>query len=42
MKEKALRRKQAEKDFDDKKMNLSLKDLEDEKENDERHMNVER
>ena len=42
MKEKALRRKQIEKDFEEKKMNLSLKELEDEKENDERHLNVER
>lgn len=42
MKEKALKRKQQEKDFNEKKMNLSLKELEDEKENDERHMNIER
>ena len=43
MKEKALKRKQAEaQDFDDKKMNLSLKDIEDEKENYERHVNIER
>lgn len=42
MKEKAMKRKQAEKDqFDDKKMNLSLKDFENEKENDERYVNVE-
>ena len=42
MKEKAMLRKKAETDFNDKKMNLSLKDLEDEKENDERHVNIER
>lgn len=42
MKEKALQRKQAEKDFQEKKMNLSLKDIEDEKENDEQHIYVER
>jgi hypothetical protein len=43
MKEKALKRKQAEaKEFDDKKMNISLKDIEDEKENYERHVNIER
>ncbi len=42
MKEKALKRKQMEKDqFDDKKMNLSLKEFENEKENDERYVNVE-
>lgn len=28
--------------FDDKKMNLSLKDFENEKENDERYINAER
>ena len=37
-----MKRKQLEADFNEKKMNLSLKELEDEKENDERHMNVER
>ena len=43
MREKAQRRKQMEKDqFDEKKMNLSLKDLENEKENDERYINVEK
>jgi nuclear protein NHN1 len=43
MKEKALKRKQIEKEeFDDKKMNLSLKEFEDEKENDERHLNIEK
>ena len=43
MKEKALRRKQTEGDqFEDKKMNLSLKEFENEKENDERYVNVER
>ena len=43
MKERAMRRKQIEKDqFDDKKMNLSLKDYENEKENDERYINTER
>jgi hypothetical protein len=43
MKERAMRRKQIEKDqFDDKKMNLSLKDFENEKENDERYINAER
>ena len=43
MKEKAMRRKQMDKDqFDEKKMNLSLKEFEDEKENDERYMNIER
>lgn len=43
MKEKALKRKQKEKDeFMDKKMNLSLKEFENEKENDERYINVER
>lgn len=42
MKEKAKQRKQIEKDqFDDKKKNLSLKDFENEKENDERYFNVE-
>jgi len=42
MKEKALRRKQTEGDqFADKKMNLSLKEFENEKENDERYVNVE-
>lgn len=42
MKEKAKQRKQIEKDqFDDKKKNLSLKDFENEKENDERYVNVE-
>lgn len=41
MKEKAKQRKLAEKDqFDDKKMNLSLKEFELEKENDERYFNV--
>ncbi len=41
MKEKAKQRKLAEKDqFDDKKMNLSLKEFENEKENDERYFNV--
>lgn len=43
MKERAMRRKQMEKDqFADKKMNLSLKDFENEKENDERYFNAER
>lgn len=43
MKEKALRRKQMEKEqFEEKKMNLSLKEFENEKENDERYVNVER
>lgn len=43
MKERAKRRKQMEKDqFDDKKMNLSLKDFENEKDNDERYINAER
>lgn len=43
MKERAMRRKQLEKDqFDDKKMNLSLKDFENEKENDERYINADR
>lgn len=43
MKEKALRRKQMEKDqFDDKKMNLSLKEFENEPENDERYLNIEK
>ena len=43
MKEKALKRKQMEKDqFDDKKMNLSLKEFENEKENDERYINAEK
>lgn len=43
MKEKALRRKQMEKDqFEDKKMNLSLKEFENEDDNDERYMNVEK
>lgn len=43
MKEKALRRKQNEgEQFADKKMNLSLKEFETEKENDERYVNVER
>lgn len=43
MKEKALRRKQMEKDqFEDKKMNLSLKEFETEDDNDERYMNVEK
>ena len=43
MKEKALRRKQTEgEQFADKKMNLSLKEFENEKENDERYVNVER
>lgn len=43
MKEKALRRKQVEKDqFDDKRMNLSLKEFENEKENDERYLNIEK
>lgn len=38
-----MRRKQMEKDqFADKKMNLSLKDFENEKENDERYFNAER
>lgn len=42
MKEKSTKRKQLEKDqFNDKKMNLSLKDFENEKENDERYVNVE-
>jgi len=41
MKEKAKQRKLAEKDqFDDKKMNLSLKEFENETENDERYFNV--
>lgn len=41
MKEKAKLRKLAEKDqFDDKKMNLSLKEFENEKENDERYFSV--
>lgn len=43
MKEKAMRRKQMEKDqFEDKKMNLSLKEFENEDDNDERYMNVEK
>lgn len=43
MKEKAKARKLAEKDqFADKKMNLSLKEFENEKENDERYFNVEK
>ena len=43
MKEKAQRRKLMEKDqFDDKKMNLSLKEFENEKENDERYFNIEK
>ena len=43
MRERAQRRKQMEKDqFDEKKMNLSLKDFENEKENDERYVNVEK
>ncbi len=43
MKEKALQRKLVEKDqFDDKKMNLSLKEIENEKENDERYFNIEK
>ena len=42
MKERALRRKQLEKeDFVDKKMNLSLKELDNEKEIDERYFNIE-
>ena len=42
-KEKALRRKELEKEqFADKKMNLSLKEFENEKENDEQYINVER
>ena len=42
MKEKAKQRKQADKDeFMDKKMNLSLKEFENEKENDERYLNIE-
>ena len=43
MKEKAQQRKQMEKtDFLDKKMNLSLKEFENEKENDERYVNIEK
>jgi nuclear protein NHN1 len=44
MKEKAKLRKQAEQkeDFLDKKMNLSLKEFENEKENDERYLNIEK
>jgi hypothetical protein len=43
MKNKAEKRKLIEKDdFYDKKMNLSLKEYEIEKENDERYINVEK
>ena len=43
MKDKAKMRKQNEKeDFHDKKMNLSLKEYEIEKENDERYINIEK
>ena len=44
MKEKAKQRKLAEQkdDFLDKKMNLSLKEFENEKENDERYLNIEK
>ena len=43
MKEKAKARKLLEKEtFEDKKMNLSLKEFENEKENDERYFNVEK
>ena len=43
MKTKAQKRKIIEKDdFYDKKMNLSLKEYEIEKENDERYINVEK
>ncbi len=44
MKERAKLRKQAEQkeDFLDKKMNLSLKEFENEKENDERYLNIEK
>jgi hypothetical protein len=44
MKERAKLRKQAEQkeEFLDKKMNLSLKEFENEKENDERYLNIEK
>jgi hypothetical protein len=42
MKEKAMKRKQAEKEqFNDKQMNLSLKEFEQDDEMDERYLNIE-